>query len=127
MRSEVDPARLRAHGGIVDDEVAGLGIAASEVIDFSVNVNPYGPTPAMIDAIRSAPLDRYPDPTSSAARRAIGASIGAHEAAIVVGNGAVELMWTLARAFVRPGDTVAIVEPTFSELRAAVTLAGARI
>ena len=109
IESGIGSVQRRAHGGIIDDELTGVGLAVGDVLDFSVNVNPYGPSPEMREAIRSAPIDRYPDPTSSAARRAIAESIGASPGAIVVGNGAVELMWTIARGFVGPGTPVVVV------------------
>ena len=46
------PADAPAHGGLLDRELAALGIDAGDVLDVSVNVNPYGPCPAVIDAIR---------------------------------------------------------------------------
>jgi histidinol-phosphate/aromatic aminotransferase/cobyric acid decarboxylase-like protein len=46
---------------------------------------------------------------------------------IALGNGAAELLWTLATVLLRPGDAVVVVEPAFGELRAAAEHAGARI
>jgi len=43
----------------------------------------------------------------------------------VVGHGAAELLWSLARAALRPGDRVVIVEPAFSEMRRAAERVGA--
>jgi histidinol-phosphate/aromatic aminotransferase/cobyric acid decarboxylase-like protein len=119
--------RATAHGGLLDDELAALGIAADDVLDVSVNVNPYGPTPAMIAAVRAARIDRYPDPTSGAARAAVAAHVGCDPAGVVVGNGAVDLLWTLVRGALRPGATVLVVEPTFSELPRAARAAGMRV
>jgi histidinol-phosphate aminotransferase len=115
------------HGGIVDDELRALRIDAESVLDLSVNVNPYGPSPAVVEAIRRAPLDRYPDPTAAPARRAIAGRIGVDPASVVVGNGAVDLLWTLARALLARGDAALVVEPAFTELGAAARLAGARV
>jgi histidinol-phosphate/aromatic aminotransferase/cobyric acid decarboxylase-like protein len=117
----------RAHGGLLDRELAALGLRASDVLDVSVNVNPYGPCPAVVQAIRAAPLDRYPDPTAWAAREAIGRGIGESAERVVLGNGAVDLLWTLARAFIAPGRAAVVVEPAFSEFAAAVTAAGGRV
>lgn len=115
------------HGGLLHDELASLGIGDDDVLDVSVNVNPYGPCASMRRAIAGAPLDRYPDPTASRARRALARSLDVDPARIVVGNGAVELLWALARMTLHAGDTAMIVEPAFSELRTAATRAGARI
>jgi histidinol-phosphate/aromatic aminotransferase/cobyric acid decarboxylase-like protein len=117
-----EPARV--HGGLYDDEAGALGLDPREVIDFSVNCNPYGPCAEVLDAIRGAAVDRYPDPTAAAVRRAIAGTIDVEPAAIALGNGACELLWTLARVLVRPGARVAIVEPTFGEFRAAIGQCG---
>jgi len=117
----------RVHGGLPRAELRDLGIAADDVIDFSVSCNPYGPCAAVVDAIRAAPLDRYPDPSATAAREALAATLGTTPDRIALGNGAAELLWTLAGVLVRPGDPVVIVEPAFGELRAAAEHAGARV
>ncbi len=113
-----------AHGGLLDDELARLGLGPGDVVDFSVNVNPYGPAEPIVRAIREASLARYPDPTGRAARAAIAAHLGRDAAEVVLGNGAVELLWSLARLLVPPGETCAVVGPTFSELGRAVRAGG---
>jgi histidinol-phosphate/aromatic aminotransferase/cobyric acid decarboxylase-like protein len=118
---------LRVHGGPVLDELRALGIDAADLLDFSVNLNPYGPAPAMIEAILSAAIDVYPDPTAAKARAALARSCAVSPDQIVLGNGGAELLWTLARVLARPGQTVLMVEPTFSEFRAAAKVAGATI
>jgi histidinol-phosphate/aromatic aminotransferase/cobyric acid decarboxylase-like protein len=115
------------HGGLLDDELAALGLRADDVLDLSVNVNPYGPCPAVRRALAAARVDRYPDPRATAARRLFAEQAGVHPGRIIIGNGAVDLMWTLARARLRPGDRVLIVEPAFSEMRTAASRAGATI
>jgi histidinol-phosphate/aromatic aminotransferase/cobyric acid decarboxylase-like protein len=87
----------REHGGPIAAELRGLGIDPHEVLDFSVNVNVYGPAPQMVEAIRTARVDLYPDPTAREAREALGAVCDVDPDRIVVGNGAAELLWTLAR------------------------------
>jgi len=114
-----------AHGGLVDDELAGAGLRADEVLDLSVNVNPYGPCPSVQRAIAEAAIDRYPDPSASRARRALGEFLFAKSDRIALGNGAVDLLWLLARACLRPSDRVMTVEPTFSEMARAARQVGA--
>lgn len=113
------------HGGLLDDELARLGLRHEEVLDVSVNVNPYGPPPGVIAAIRAASIERYPDPTATPARAALARWLDVPREQVVVGNGAVDLIWSLARCLVSPGDPVLVVEPAFSELRSAATCAGA--
>lgn len=117
----------RVHGGPQDEELRALAIDPATLIDFSVNTNPYGPCPAMIEAVRSTRIDVYPDPTGRRAREAIARAIGVSADELVLGNGAAELLWTLARALIRPGAKVLMVEPTFCEFRAAAVAAGAQI
>jgi histidinol-phosphate/aromatic aminotransferase/cobyric acid decarboxylase-like protein len=116
-----------AHGGILDEELGALGVRPENVLDFSVNVNPYGPCPAIRRAIGGAAIDRYPHPTAAPARRALGERLGVDPDRVVVGNGAVDLLWILARSTLRPGDRAMTVEPTFSEMRSAALCAGAEI
>ncbi len=118
---------VRVHGGPQDAELRALNLDPTTLVDFSVNTNPYGPCPAMVDAIRRAPIDRYPDPTGRAAREALAHALDVTPDELALGNGAAELLWTLARALVRPGTKVLVAEPTFCELRAAAAAAGAHI
>jgi histidinol-phosphate/aromatic aminotransferase/cobyric acid decarboxylase-like protein len=121
------PAGPRVHGGLLDAELRAHALAAGEPLDFSSSCNSEGPCPELLAALRSAPLGRYPDPTASRARRALGDFAGVDPAAIALGNGAAELLWTLARVLVRAASRVLIVEPTFAEFRAAAHCAGGRI
>ncbi len=127
MAADAQDSALRAHGGPLAGELCGLGLAAADVLDFSVNVNPYGPAPAMRHAIASARIDLYPDSTALAARIALAASCGVTAEHLVLGNGGADLLWTLARLLVTRGRSVVMVEPTFSEFRAAAVAAGARV
>src|SRR6188508_1964984 len=98
----------RVHGGVSLDELAAMGVDLRETIDFSASINPYGPCPAVLHAVQACPIDRYPDPTAAALRRALASAhdIAAHR--IVVGNGAADLLWTLAYLLIAPGAKVII-------------------
>lgn len=117
----------RSHGGLLDAELSALGLDARDVVDFSVNVNAYGPCPAVVEAVRAAPVDRYPDPTAFGARRSVARSIDVDPARIVLAPGTADLLWTIARVLLTPGDLVWIVEPAFAEMAAAARSAGARV
>lgn len=122
-----DDDRLRIHGGIDPIEATAHGVDPAAVVDFSVNINPYGPCAPVVEAARSAPLDRYPDASARAARNAWAEALGREPAEIAVGHGAADLFWAITRALVAPGQRVVIAEPTFSELRVAARSAGARV
>jgi histidinol-phosphate aminotransferase len=123
--AEMRAAMARIHGGPCEEELAALGVSPDSIVDFSTCLNPYGPCPAVVEAVRAAPIHRYPDPTARAVRRALAEALDVDPDALVLGNGAADLLWTLARVLLERGDTVVIVEPTFSEFREAVEAAGA--
>ncbi len=126
-RSAPPSAPFGGHGGLIASELDALRLAPSDVRDGSGDVNPSGPGAAVRDAIAGADLRRYPDPTATPARRALASWLDVAEARVVVGHGAVDLLWTLARGWLRAGDVVLTVEPTFSEMRAAASRVGARL
>jgi L-threonine-O-3-phosphate decarboxylase len=102
-----------------------LGLAPEEVLDFSMNGNPYGPSPRVREALAQVPYDRYPDRETLALRRALAAHLDVPADQILVGNGSTELVWLVALAFVRAGDAVLLVGPTFGEYTRAAVLMGA--
>jgi histidinol-phosphate/aromatic aminotransferase/cobyric acid decarboxylase-like protein len=116
-----------AHGGLVHAELHALGLHEDDVLDFSVNVNPYGPCPEIRRAAAEARIERYPDPTAMAARRRIAAWLDVAPESVLVASGAVDVFWAVARAVLNRGDAVLIAEPAFSEMRAAAQHVGARI
>jgi histidinol-phosphate aminotransferase len=117
----------RIHGGVSLDELAALGVDLRETIDFSASINPYGPCPAVVHAAQACPIDRYPDPTAAGLRRALAGAHGIAPHRIVVGNGAADLLWTLAYLLIAPGAKVIIAEPTFAEFRTAALAAHAEV
>jgi histidinol-phosphate/aromatic aminotransferase/cobyric acid decarboxylase-like protein len=117
------PDDPHTHGGPRDAELAELGLAAADLIDFSVNTNPYGPSDGMRAAIAAAAIERYPDPTGQKARAALGCWLGESPAAVGLGNGAAELLWTLARVAAHDDARALFAEPTFSEFRRACVAA----
>ncbi len=122
--------RASEHGDADLAELRALGIDPADVLDFAVNVSPLGADPAVVQAVRRAPLDRYPDRRCLAAREALATSLGTAPSRVVLGNGAAELLWTVVQALRRPDGRpprVALAEPTFSELRRAAESAGADV
>jgi threonine-phosphate decarboxylase len=98
-----------------------------DVLDFSANINPLGPSPSVLEAIRSA-LDLvhfYPDekPVRLIGRLSNRLHVGTDM--ILPGNGATELLYFWLRT-VRPRTAVLIV-PTFTEYRRALETVGTEI
>jgi histidinol-phosphate aminotransferase len=110
---------VAVHGG-----PSGGAEDAQVKYDFSVSLNAFGPSPVVVEAIRRAPVDVYPDPTSTAARQVAAARWTCTVDEILFGAGASELIDAVARAFISPGNRVVIAEPTYGEYRRAAMLAG---
>jgi histidinol-phosphate/aromatic aminotransferase/cobyric acid decarboxylase-like protein len=121
------PLAARIHGGPTAEELAALGLAPGDVLDLSVNVNPYGPAPAVAEAARRAVLERYPDPAARAVRAALAGRWRRAPDEVLFGNGAAELLWDLARHVARRGARTLLVEPAFSELRVALAASGGEV
>jgi histidinol-phosphate aminotransferase len=115
------------HGALDFAELEHLGLAPEDVLDFSVNGNAYGPSPRVWEAMARVPVDRYPDREALSLRRALSGHLDIAPERIMVGNGSMELVWLAALAFLRPGDTVLILDPTFGEYQRVARLMGARL
>ena len=131
MSDSIHGVERTVHGALDYGELERLSLHPWEVLDFSVNVNPYGPSPRVREAVTNAAIDRYPDRECLELRRAILAyEVAARSlplGSIVCGNGAAELIWAIARAYLKPGLKAAIIGPTFGEYRVASLTAGATV
>lgn len=124
-RPNVQWLKACPHGGPDLAELEELGLSPEDILDFSVNCNPFGPPPGVKAALEKAAWERLPDPQATRLRQALAAALGVKPANIVVGNGSVELIRFLALAFFGPEDTVVISAPTFGEYETSVRIAGA--
>jgi histidinol-phosphate aminotransferase len=115
----------RIHGGVDLADLAEHGLSTGDVTDFSVNLNPYGPAHDVVAAARASTWERYPDPRALSARSAWAQTLGTTADHIAVGQGAADLFWAMAHAFVEREQRVVIAEPTFSEMRVAAENVGA--
>ncbi len=122
-----EPVAEAYHGAIDFGELTRRGIEPDRVIDFSTNVNPFGPSPRVREAVCKAVLDRYPDRDCLQLRQVISAYERVAIERILVGNGSSELLQSFAQLFLQPGDEALIVGPTYAEYERASRLAGARI
>lgn len=120
--SAIPPA---SHGAIDYQVLQRAGLSPDDVLDFSVNSNPFGPSPLVIKAVSKTPLDRYPDRECLALRRVLADRFGVSGGQLVFGNGTAELIWLAAFAFFKQGDEVLILGPTFGEYERSVRLMAA--
>jgi len=111
------------HGGDIRALAARAGLDASELLDFSANVNPFGPPDGVRDVLRTfaddpSELAHYPDPTYVDVRAALGVSHGIDPDRVVIGNGSAALVGAVVRALA-PARCVLPV-PAVSEYRKAL-------
>lgn len=113
------------HGSLDHKELALLGLRAEDIVDFSASINPYGPAPEVLEAIKAADVARYPDRECLALRQRIAEETGIGTEGIICGNGSAELIDLLARSNLKPQDASLIIGPTFSEYERATRISGA--
>ncbi|MBA84899.1 histidinol-phosphate transaminase [Thalassobius sp. S69A] len=88
----------------------------SDVVKLSSNENPYGPSPAAVEALRRASfeLHRYPSTDHAGLRAAIGDIHGVAPDNVICGVGSDEVLQFVAQSFAGPGDEVIYTEHGFS-------------
>ncbi|WP_202914542.1 threonine-phosphate decarboxylase CobD [Paenibacillus antri] len=112
------------HGGDLRTAAALYGRPAEAFVDFSSNMNPWGPPEGARAAMLRAweRIDAYPDPAARTLRGALAEKHGVPIEAIWVGNGAAEAIDLALRAL-RP-TIAAVAAPGFAEYETAVEHAG---
>ena len=125
-----------------------LGIPASEIVKLDANENPYGPHPAVAQALAEyAYYHIYPDPQQTELREALAAHLeseqrdagsgpvgaGGGSAAkvpveqILATHGLDELLDNLCRLFLVPGDAIINTPPTFGMYSFDAKLVGGKV
>jgi threonine-phosphate decarboxylase len=115
------------HGGRALQFARERNIDHRDVLDFSANINPLGPSAKAIEAIKES-LDLvnvYPDEFPLTLVRCLSDRLGIPVKTILPGNGATELLYFWLRTL-RP-RTAALLIPTFNEYRKALKSVGTEI
>ncbi len=112
-----------APAGKSPESIAGEGIA-----QLASNESPWGPHPAVIEAIGRAAgaSNRYPDPSGSLLRRRIAERLETEPSQVALANGSCELLLAAAMALCEPGAEIAYAWPSFSMYPYLAPLSGAR-
>ncbi len=126
-RPEVATMAVCLHGGVDYAELEALGITSQKAIDFSANLNPFGPPPGIEEAMSKMDIAHYPDSEATCLRRFLAERLGLKAENILVGSGSTELIRLASLAYFGRGDRVLIIEPTFGEYEVACHIAGASI
>jgi threonine-phosphate decarboxylase len=123
-------ASLPAHGGQRHTIAALAGMSMDSLLDFSANINPDGPPPSVVPAIRGAldeagVLEDYPDLAERSLREAIAAYARVPVETVTVANGFVPLLETSLRVW--PIRRCLLPIPAFAEYKRALDLAKVEI
>lgn len=112
------------HGGDLRTAEEAFGRSADQFLDFSSNMNPLGPPIGVKQALHAYAdiISQYPDPAVRGLRRELAQLHDINEQAIVIGNGAAELIDLIVRAL-QPKITTLVI-PCFDEYADAVRKIG---
>jgi threonine-phosphate decarboxylase len=125
-----NPETYPLHGGQLRQIAERFDIPVSELLDFSANINPSGPPPAVLSTLRAsldAPstLIEYPDLRQNDLKRALARYAGTNEKNVVVANGFVPLLEATLRALKVRSCLLPV--PAFVEYRRTLERAGVEI
>ena len=123
-------AEMESYTPIAPFEVLSrqLGRSPEQIVKLDANENPYGPHPAVPEALARYPFYHiYPDPEQRELRTALADYTGAPAENTLPGHGADELIDLLCRIFLGPGDAIINCPPTFGMYEFDAGLAGASV
>ena len=121
-------ARLPHYEAGMHEDAAREAFGADEIVKLASNESPWGPHPAVMEAIPQAlkRLNRYPDQHARRLRRRIAERFDTDPARVAVGNGSCEILLAAAEALCEPGDELLFAWPSFSIYPHLAALSGAR-
>ncbi len=113
IRGELEPMVPYAPGLRGSEVRARCG--RERICKLSSNEHPAGPFPLAVRAMEAVlpELNRYPDGSYRALRRALSERLGFPFQNVAVGSGSNELLRLIAQAVLRPGDEVVFAWPSF--------------
>ncbi len=100
-------------------------------VRLNTNESPYSPPPefidAWLDALRAAPLNRYPDRAARALRTALADHVGQPVERLFCANGSNEVLQTILLTFGGAGRTATVFEPTYALHSHIALVSGTRV
>lgn len=99
-------------------------------VKLNANENPYPPSPKALEAVGALGADSvrlYPSSTAVELRKVAGKVFGVDPELVVAGNGSDDIFTMIIRSILDAGDTLAVVDPTYTlyevlaEIQGAVT------
>jgi threonine-phosphate decarboxylase len=118
------------HGGQLRQIAERFDIPVAELLDFSANINPSGPPPAVLSTLRASLDDpttmiEYPDLQQTGLKRSLARYAGTNEENVVVANGFVPLLEATLRTLKVRSCLLPV--PAFVEYRKTLERAGVEI
>lgn len=113
------------HGGAIYDAARRWRVSPDKIVDFSANINPFGPSSSIIEELRNnlSEVQWYPDCTEFLSVLSDKLDVPADN--IVLGNGSTALIFAAVRA-VKPKRAL-LLEPAFGEYARALHAAGVKV
>lgn len=114
-------------GKPVEEVVKEYGV--TEIIMLAANENPLGTSPKAKEMMQQmiSNVYMYPEGSSFALREKIAANYGINDNMVILGNGADNILFMIAQAFVNQGDEVIIGDPTFSVYETTTLIMGGNV
>jgi histidinol-phosphate aminotransferase len=109
-------------GKPIEEVERELGIV--DIVKLASNENPLGSSPKALEAIRKVltTLNRYPDGGGFVLRRTLAARLGVDVDQVILGNGSVELIEIVARAYLADLDEAVFSQQSFVSYEIAVQM-----
>lgn len=128
VRPELDRMAEYIPGESLEAFSTRTGIPVDRLIKLNSNESPYGPAPAVLQALADhRSYNTYPDTNATALRAALAGYTGLDSRYIVLSHGSNELINLLWHIFLSVGDTIICCPPTFSLYTFITTLCGAYV
>ena len=112
---------IETHNPVIHGGILSKNLPYSEILDFSSNMTPLGIPNQVKKTIKNKieKIENYPDVNSSELLLSLEKYTKLSELNLVVGNGAVEIIYDFCNAFLSKNTPVLIPIPTFGEYEAA--------
>lgn len=115
-------------GKPIDEVARELGLKG-EIIKLASNENPLGPSPLAMKVLKGGikNLNLYPDDNCYYLTKALAQRLKIKEQELIMGNGSVEILDFITKAFVNPGDEVLMAEYSFVMYKIITAIGGGKI
>lgn len=105
-----------------------LGLRPEQIVKLDGNENPYGCSPRVAAALGEFDsYHRYPDPLQEETRELLSSHVGVPPESLMLGAGSDELIDTVMRVYLEPGDEVMDFTPTFGMYSFSTQVCGGKL